>query len=116
VVGPFRRRLAELLASVGGDRGPDTMDRFNSVYREWRARIEREVGDALTEAVSIGFTSVVEGGAPVRWVVEDVDGPCPDCDDNALAGPTALGTPFPTGQVAPPAHPGCRCVLVQAAM
>jgi hypothetical protein len=47
----------------------------------------------------------------VRWVVDDIDGPCPDCDDNALAGPTPLGQPFPTGQVAPPAHPGCRCVL-----
>ena len=50
-------------------------------------------------------------GRLLRWVVDD-DGPCPDCDDNTLAGPTPKGEPFPTGQLHPPAHPGCRCLLV----
>jgi hypothetical protein len=48
----------------------------------------------------------------LRWIVDDDGGPCPDCDDDALAGPTRKGDPFPTGQLHPPAHPGCRCVLV----
>jgi hypothetical protein len=38
-------------------------------------------------------------------------GKCPDCDDNALE-PTVKGSDFPTGQPHPPAHPGCRCLLV----
>jgi hypothetical protein len=44
--------------------------------------------------------------------VHDLGGPCPDCDDNALAGPTPRGEVFPTGQPHPPAHAGCRCLLV----
>jgi hypothetical protein len=44
--------------------------------------------------------------------VVDEEGQCPDCDDNALAGPVTKGQPYPTGQPHPPAHPGCRCILV----
>jgi len=103
--------VAELLDDAGTDHGPDTADRINGVYREARGRIDLLVGDAVTEVVSGAFTAELPAGTPVRWVVEDVDGPCADCDDNALAGPTPLGQAFPTGQTAPPAHPGCRCVL-----
>ncbi|GAC1539868.1 MAG: hypothetical protein NVS3B12_26400 [Acidimicrobiales bacterium] len=110
----LRTRLAAVLEAAGKDRGPETVDRINGVYREWRGRIERAVGDAVTSAVSIGFAFALTPGTPVAWVVEDADGPCPDCDDNALAGATPLGDPFPTGQTMPPAHPGCRCVLTQA--
>lgn len=110
----LRARLEMVLESVGKDRGPDTVDRINSVFREWRSRIDRAVGDAVTEAVSAGFTSAAPAGTHVTWVVEDLDGPCPDCDDNALAGAIPLGELFPTGQAAPPAHPGCRCVLSRA--
>jgi len=38
-------------------------------------------------------------------------GRCPDADDNALE-PTVKGQRFPTGQAYPPAHPGCRCLVV----
>ena len=114
LVSGLRGRLAGVVESVGTDRGPDTVDRINSVFREWRSRIDRAVSDAVTEAVSAGFTASAPTGTPVTWVVEDLDGPCPDCDDNALAGVTPLGEPFPTGQTAPPAHPGCRCVLSRA--
>ena len=55
--------------------------------------------------------------APVEelvWVVDRAEGGCPDCDDNALAGPTPRGSAFPTGQVHPPAHAGCRCLVLPA--
>jgi hypothetical protein len=112
-VQPLRARLAELIDSAGGDRGGAMADRINGVFREARGRLDRLVGDAVTEAVSAGFIAGVEPGTVVRWVVEDADGPCPDCDDNALAGATIVGEAFPTGQVAPPAHPGCRCILMR---
>ena len=32
----------------------------------------------------------------------------------ALAGPTVKGEAYPTGQLHPPAHAGCRCLLVVA--
>lgn len=114
LVTALRSRLETVLESVGKDRGPDTVDRINSVFRERRSRIDRAVGDAVTEAVSAGFTTAAPAGTHVTWVVEDLDGPCPDCDDNALAGAIPLGELFPTGQAAPPAHPGCRCVLSRA--
>jgi hypothetical protein len=56
-----------------------------------------------------GFLARPEG-TPLRWLVDD-EGPCPDCEDNALAGPTPRGERFPTGQLHPPAHLGCRCLL-----
>ena len=112
-VQPLRARLADVIESADGDRGGAMADRINGVFREARGRLDRLVGDAVTEAVSAGFIAGVEPGTVVRWVVEDVDGPCPDCDDNALAGATTVGETFPTGQVAPPAHPGCRCILMR---
>ena len=48
----------------------------------------------------------------LQWVPAD-PGRCPDCDDNALE-PTLKGKAFPTGQPHPPAHPGCRCIVVPA--
>jgi hypothetical protein len=54
----------------------------------------------------------VPSEATVRWVVDPGAGPCPDGEDDALEGPISRGTPFPTGHLYPPAHPGCRCLLV----
>ena len=50
----------------------------------------------------------------LRWVVDDDVAECPDCDDNALAGPVPSREAFPTGHPHPPAHAGCRCLLVPA--
>ena len=37
--------------------------------------------------------------------------PCPDAEDNALAGPVEAGDAYPTGHTRAPAHAGCRCLL-----
>ena len=76
-------------------------------------RLEDVAGDWVTAAFGRGAVASVAPGTGLRWVVDDHGGPCPDCDDNALARPTAAGDPFPTGQVHPPAHVGCRCLLVR---
>jgi DivIVA domain-containing protein len=108
---PLRARLERSLAEDEIGQAAAT-DAINAAYRELKSRrIERAVGDQLTAAVSLGLRRALAEGTRVCWVVEDVDGACPDCDDNALAGPTPLGAAFPTGQLAPPAHPGCRCLL-----
>lgn len=49
----------------------------------------------------------------VRWVIADAAA-CPACKANANAGPWPAGTPFPSGAIAPPEHPRCRCALVPA--
>ncbi|HVM08195.1 MAG TPA: DivIVA domain-containing protein [Acidimicrobiales bacterium] len=91
-----------------------TSERVSSVYREWKTqRVERVATHHLIAAWSRGTFVATPEGTPMRWIVDD-DGPCPDCDDNALAGPTPRGHSFPTGQLHPPAHPGCRCLLAPA--
>jgi hypothetical protein len=84
------------------------------VYREWKVqKVERLAVHYLIAAHERGGFLAHPEGTPMRWLVDD-DGPCPDCDDNALAGPTPRGEAFPTGQLHPPAHLGCRCLLAPA--
>jgi hypothetical protein len=80
-------------------------------YREWRTRdLEGLVADLLATAYARGAFDAAPSGATLRWVPAEV-GQCPDADDNALE-PTVKGQNFPTGQPYPPAHPGCRCLVV----
>lgn len=53
-------------------------------------------------------------GASSRWIVDNGGVACPDAEDNALAGGVCKGDPFPTGDLHPPAHPGCRCLAAPA--
>jgi DivIVA domain-containing protein len=89
-------------------------ERISSVYREWKVqKLERLAMHYLVAAHERGGFLAQPEGTPLRWLVDD-EGPCPDCDDNALAGPTPRGEAFPTGQLHPPAHLGCRCLLTPA--
>jgi DivIVA domain-containing protein len=119
IVDALRRRLEEVCAASPALSSGDDEDRavvmssIGSAYREWKSqRIERIAGDALAAAFSRGTWHATPDGTLLRWIVEDTDGPCPDCDDDALAGGLRKGEPFPTGQLHPPAHTGCRCLLV----
>ncbi|MBV8957353.1 MAG: hypothetical protein JO087_01175, partial [Actinobacteria bacterium] len=117
VIAPLRGRLERGLSDAlaeGDDEGV-LVERIGAAYREWKSqRIEQLAGDQVMAAFGRGVMSATEPGTPLRWIVRDVGGPCPDCDDNALAGAVPSGETWPTGQVHPPAHPGCRCLLVPA--
>ena len=112
---PLRRSLERAL---GGDAVGDAtvaVERVGAAYRECKGqRIEGLAGDAVTAAFSRGALAGLVPGTPAQWIVDDDGRPCPDCDDNALAGPTPAGDAFPTGQTHPPAHTGCRCLLAPA--
>ncbi|MBO0729761.1 MAG: hypothetical protein J2P57_10915, partial [Acidimicrobiaceae bacterium] len=96
-----------------GDDQATLVDAIGAAYREWKSqRIERSVGDVIAAAFSRGSWSTVPDGSRLRWVAEDIEGPCPDCDDDNLAGALLKGEAWPTGQMHPPAHSGCRCLLV----
>ena len=111
---PLRRRLQRGMAAQDGEDLATTAERVSAAYREWKTqRIDGLAGDAIVSAFSRGTTEATTG-ALLRWIVDDDGGPCPDCHDNALAGPTPSGEPYPTGQPHPPAHAGCRCLLVPA--
>jgi DivIVA domain-containing protein len=115
VVSPLRERLAASLEQIDGRTPADTeiavAQSLGARYREWRGEpLEHALGDAMAGAWSRGVFDAAPDGARLRWV-PTVVGKCPDCDDNALE-PTVKGSDFPTGQPHPPAHPGCRCLLV----
>ncbi len=113
LAGALRSRIdAVLETAASDDLDLSTLsERISSVYREWKVqKVERLAMHYLVSAHERGGFLAHPEETPLRWVVDD-DGSCPDCEDNALAGPTPRGRPFPTGQLHPPAHLGCRCLL-----
>jgi DivIVA domain-containing protein len=118
VTGPLRTRLDEAFTAAAreDDDQAATTERVGAAYREWKMqRIERLAGDQAVAAFARGAFAATPEGTTLRWVAHDLDGLCPDCDDNALAGATPRGEAFPTGQLHPPAHGGCRCLLIPSA-
>lgn len=115
IVAPLRRRLESAGPSV--DEGDESalVELVGAAFREWKgARTERLAGDRTVFAFARAALLAVPEGTELRWVVDDDVAQCPDCDDNALAGPVPSRQEFPTGHPHPPAHAGCRCLLVPA--
>lgn len=107
VLSPWRERLADAIDAAGDD---DVVTRVGARFREFRAQqLESTARELLALAYARGVYDAAPEDAVLRWIPIEV-GQCPDCDDNALEA-VRKGTPFPTGQVFPPAHPGCRCAL-----
>jgi DivIVA domain-containing protein len=110
IVLPLRERIASAIDS--GEEGDTSglVERIGARFREWKNQsLEDSLVDALCLAWSRGVYDASPEGAVLRWVPE-VEGRCADCDDNGLE-PTVKGSAFPTGQLHPPAHLGCRCLL-----
>jgi DivIVA domain-containing protein len=111
VVAPLRALLSRALD--GDDVAADEqLDHVRSAYREVRNQRIDEAARALALAAFNAGVEAAHRGGRVRWAVDPVHGCCSDCDDNALEGAIDAGLPFPTGVTRPPAHPGCRCLLV----
>ncbi|CAN5127721.1 hypothetical protein BH24ACT1_BH24ACT1_12990 [soil metagenome] len=110
VADDLRVRLQRALEEAEGDEGP-LLEGISSAYREWKTtRAEPLARHHVAAAHARGRFASCDGR--LRWVVDGEEGPCPDCDDNALAGALEKGEPFPTGQQYPPAHVGCRCTVI----
>ncbi|HVA04195.1 MAG TPA: DivIVA domain-containing protein [Acidimicrobiales bacterium] len=115
IVAPLRRRLEDTGPSVEEGDESALVELVGAAFREWKgARTERLAGDQTVFAFSRAALAAVPEGTVLRWVVDDDVAECPDCDDNALAGPVPSREAFPTGHPHPPAHAGCRCLLVPA--
>jgi hypothetical protein len=108
---PLRQRLE--LAFRSSDEDPaELADVLGAAYREWKTqRIEAAAHDQVAAAFARGAYLAFPQGTLLNWVVDPSEGPCPDCEDNELAGAQGKGEVWPTGQLCPPAHPGCRCAL-----
>lgn len=114
LVDALRHRLTRILAECASD-GADAIviaDRASAIYREWKTqRAASTASHYVVAAHAASSYAEMPEDAEGVWVVDDGGVPCPDCDDNALAGPTKRGERYPTGQLHPPAHAGCRCVI-----
>ena len=112
VVKDLRPRLEVAYSVVNPER---RTDRVNVAFREWRGeRVGRLVADAAHAAFARGHFVATPAGTPLRWVADDGERPCAECEDNGLAGSTLKGTAYPTGHRHPPVHSGCRCLVVTA--
>jgi len=110
LVQALRGRL-EAAFHDGGDEH-EISERIRACYREWKTQ---RIADVARHYVQVAFgrgVAAFELDSPTRWLVDHAGVPAPDCDDNALAGAVAPGEPFPTGDIHPPIHPGCRCLAV----
>jgi hypothetical protein len=70
---------------------------------------QTELTRAMAEAAAEIYRQA--GVQLVQWVTEPPD-PCPLCIANEESGPHFLGQVFPSGAIAPPQHPRCRCALL----
>ncbi|MFM8303551.1 MAG: hypothetical protein ACKOA9_04525 [Actinomycetota bacterium] len=119
VVLPLRKRVVASLESAAREGASEDLPALQRLiasavgarYREWRGQdLAPALGDLAAWAFARGVFDATPDGALMRWVPAEVE-QCPDADDNALE-PTRKGRPFPTGQSCPPAHAGCRCLVV----
>jgi hypothetical protein len=112
-----RVRIAKVLEAAEVEQldADELAARLSATYREWRtAALDELAGDLVTAAFAAGTRVAAGSGSPCRWVADHGGLPCADADDNVLADSVPCGAAFPTGDTAPPAHPGCRCLLAPA--
>jgi DivIVA domain-containing protein len=111
VIDPLRDRLADAVDSAADEEA--MTQRIGARFREVKGqRLDQAADDILAVAWARGTYEAAPVGVSLRWLPEET-GRCPDCDDDALEV-TVKGEEFPTGQLHPPAHPGCHCFLVPA--
>ena len=111
---PLRERLDRCVADGDGDNA-GIAKRVRAVYREWKTQhIDEQLDDVIRTAHGSGLFSVIDPGTAVDWVSDPSHDACADCNDNTLGGAVAAGVAFPTGHLFPPAHLGCRCLLLPA--
>ncbi len=114
LIAPLRERLERCVNDGDGDNAGITK-RVRAVYREWKTQhIDEQLDDVIRTAHGNGTYTALEPGTAVEWVSDRSHDVCADCDDNTLGGAVPAGEPFPTGHRFPPAHLGCRCILLSA--
>jgi hypothetical protein len=116
LTGLIRPRLERCFDDLGGD-DEELMNRLRTSYREWKSpRIIEVTRHHVLAAFSRGQFEAMPDGAAVEWVVDKSGPACSDAEDNSLAGTVTKGDAFPTGHQFPPAHAGCRCLIVPVAV
>jgi DivIVA domain-containing protein len=114
LVAGFREESRIAIGEAEGDREV-LASLMRDVYRKWKMdSIDTHVDDIACSSYSKGAYLALEPGTAISWMVDPVSHCCSECEDNSLAGMVTRGDDFPTGDVHPPAHAGCRCLVCPA--
>jgi len=98
-----RQHAENIIATIAGLTGDPAWARMVAIT---------EVTRAASAAALVVYRAA--GISHVRWEVDPRSNVCVACHGNADAGPIPVGSPFPSGDIAPPAHPHCACSLLPA--
>lgn len=111
LVAMFREDARIAIGEAEGDRQV-LAGLMRDVYRKWKmSGIDEHVDDAACAAYNAGAYLSLEPSTGIHWLVDAGSPCCGDCADNSLAGTVTKGQPFPTGDMHPMAHTGCRCLI-----
>lgn len=111
------RTLIEGIARILGEGGTQAaIEARLKAFLTDPVNAQRIVQTELTRAINAAAVALYQSKQVylVRWLTEHDARVCPECDANQAAGPWPLGQPFPSGAIAPPQHPRCRCALIPA--
>jgi hypothetical protein len=76
---------------------------------DYRARLIAITETARSETFGQWVAMLGSGVQQKQWMI--TEGACIRCEGNASMGPIPIQDQFPSGDYAPPLHPGCRCSL-----
>jgi Phage Mu protein F like protein len=114
-----RKDLRNVIAQAFEDETPlsELVDEIKNAGTFSVVRAQMIANTEVSRAQAGGTYSVWEQTGvvqAVRWQNSNLPGVCADCIENAEAGEVPFGKPFPSGELYPPAHPNCRCVVYAA--
>lgn len=111
LVAMFREDARIAIGEAEGDRQV-LAGLMRDVYRKWKMTgIDEHVDDVACAAYNAGAYLSLEPSTAIHWLVDAESTCCGDCADNSLAGAVTKGQAFPTGDMHPMAHTGCRCLI-----
>lgn len=114
-----RNMLREIITEAFEHEAPisELVDRIRQagVFSEERAKLiaDTEVKFAQSRG-NLAAWKKVGVVKKVRWITSSLHDEEDECDENEDAGSVDLGSNFPSGVPAPPAHPRCRCTAAIA--
>jgi len=82
---------------------------FSPARAEMIARTEVARADTAGNLTGWKESGVVSGK---EWLLSNIHPRTDICDDNASVGKISFNSPFPSGDMGPPAHPACECAVI----
>lgn len=107
----IQEKLSKEKIVVNDSNKASLQEKISATYREIRSqKVDDLVGDYVYKTYNLLTFKTAKENDLLFWVPTTT--PCSDCEDNSLAKEITSSETFPTGSSYPPAHRGCRCILL----